>query len=138
MKVFSHQLTEDFQVATEGEIPQPNMLIASTNQFVDNAATQSRSLSMTTHTNDYDKAFYSPFSPKWCFSFEGGLASKGVTKDLQEKLDIEFILQQQHRSKQGLLFRILPFVSHNAQQLADEFLLCNIFKMDPTLDPMHL
>jgi hypothetical protein len=90
--------------STAGKIPQPNMFVASANQLVDNAATQARCLSMSTYTDEYNKVFYPAFSPKWCFSFEGGLANKGATKVFQEKLDMELILRQQHRPKQGLLF----------------------------------
>jgi hypothetical protein len=59
MKVYSHQLTEDFHVA-------------------DNAFTQSCSLTNAipgVNIADYDKLYYTPFSPKWCFCFEGNLTN---------------------------------------------------------------
>jgi hypothetical protein len=92
LELFSRQFTEDFQVSTVRKIPQPKMFVASANQFIDNAATQARCLSMLPYTDEYNKVFYPVFSPKWCFSFEGGLANKGATKVFQEKHDMELIL----------------------------------------------
>ena len=129
LKVFSHQLNKDFEVSITGKSPQPNMFTASANQIADNAANQAHHLSTGTHTEEYDKVFYPPFSPKWCFSFEGNITNKGATKVFQEKLDMELMYRQQHRSKQGMFFRLLPFVGLNAQQLGDESLLRNIIKM---------
>jgi hypothetical protein len=50
LKVFSHQLNKDFEVAIMGKSPQPNMFIASANQTADNAANQAHHLAISTHT----------------------------------------------------------------------------------------
>jgi hypothetical protein len=78
MKVYSHQLTEDFHVALTKKHPQLNLCIISTNHFADNAFTQSCSLTNAipgVNIADYDKLYYTPFSPKWCFCFEGNLTN---------------------------------------------------------------
>jgi hypothetical protein len=52
------------------------------NQFADNAATQARSLTNVipgVNMADYVNFYYTPFSPTWCFSFEGSLTNKGGT-----------------------------------------------------------
>jgi hypothetical protein len=107
MKVYSHQLLEDFQVALAEKCPKPNLFVVSKNQFADNAATQACSLTNAIPgiiMADYDKIYYAPFSPKWCFSFEGSLTNKGATTVLQDKLDQELILHQQYWQKQGLFY----------------------------------
>lgn len=101
MKVFSHQLTDNFQISSPGKSPKPIVFIVSANQFVGNAATQAHLFATITPTVDQN-FFYSRLSSKWCFLFEGGLTNKVAKKVFQEKLDTDNILWQQHRSKQGL------------------------------------
>ena len=129
MKVYSHQLTKDFQISVAGKTPQPNMFVASANQIVDNTAEQARHLARSTFSPEWEKIFYPPFSPQWSFSFEGGLTNKGATKTFHEKLDMELLHRHQCRPKQGIFFRMLPFIGLNAQQIGDESLLRNIVKM---------
>ena len=45
---------------------------------------------------------------------------------------MELLYRQQHREKQGLFFRLLPFIGLSAEQLGDESLLRNIVKMTAT------
>jgi hypothetical protein len=135
MKVYSHQLSEDFQVTLTDKRPKPNLFVVSANQFADNAATQAHSLTNAIPNitlADYDKIYYAPFSPKWCFSFEGSLTNKGATTILQDRIDQELILHQQYRRKQGLFYRLFSFIGLNAQQLGDESMLRNIAKMTAT------
>eukprot|EP00590_Aulacoseira_subarctica_P005294 CAMPEP_0172416722 /NCGR_PEP_ID=MMETSP1064-20121228/3216_1 /TAXON_ID=202472 /ORGANISM="Aulacoseira subarctica , Strain CCAP 1002/5" /LENGTH=1681 /DNA_ID=CAMNT_0013154579 /DNA_START=343 /DNA_END=5384 /DNA_ORIENTATION=- len=110
MKVYSHQLNKDFQVSLAGKSPQPNMFVASANQIVDNTAEQIRHLSKNSYKMEWDKISYPPFSPKWSFSFEGSLTIKGATKVFQDKLDLEMLYRHQCRPKQGVFFRMLPFI----------------------------
>ena len=132
-KVFSHQLDKDFEVTLAGRSPQPNYFVASANQIVDNAVEQTyHQLSNSNFKAEYNKICYPPFSPRWCFSFEGDLTNKGATKVFQNRLDMELIYRQQHREKQGLFFRLLPFIGLSAEQLGDESLLRNIVKMTAT------
>jgi hypothetical protein len=129
IKVFSHQLNEDFTTKVIGKKPCPNLFVISANQLADNAATQAQKLYETIDTDDLTCNFYPPFSPRWSFSFEGRLTNKGATKILYEKMDDELILRQQHCAKQGLLFRMAPFNSLSAAQIGEESLLRNLMKM---------
>ena len=103
--------------------------MVSANQFADNAATQAIKASKALKEYKYDQCFYPPFSPRWCFSFEGKLATKGATKVLREKMDEELILRQQHREKQGLFFRLAPFTNLSAEYIGDQSILRSIVKM---------
>ena len=108
IKVYSHQLNADFTIKTLNKHPKPNLFVVSANQFADNAATQARLISRTL-ANNIDKMSYPPFSPRWCFSFEGLLTNKGATRVLHEKMDLELFLRQQIRKKQGLFNRLSSF-----------------------------
>jgi len=129
MKVYSHQLSNTYQIAFTGKSPQPNMFVVSANQIADNNAEQARHLAKVTFTSDWDKIFYPPFSPQWSFSFDGSLTNKGATKLFHEKLDAELVYRHQSRSKQGVFYRLFAFIGLNAQQIGDESLLRNIVKM---------
>jgi len=89
MKVYSHQLNNDFLIASAGKSLQPNMFVVSANQIADNTAEQPRHLA--TFSLDWDKLFYPPFSPQWSFSFDRSRTNKGVTKLFHEKLAINAV-----------------------------------------------
>ena len=105
MKVFSHQLDADFQTSITGKTPKPNMFVVSGNQIADNTVEQARRIYTQSHQLEQDKLFYPPFSPKWTFSFQGGLTNKGATKVFQEQLDMELIYRHQCR----LISKEFPF-----------------------------
>jgi hypothetical protein len=108
------------------------------NQFADNAATQAQNIYENIDTNDLNCSFYSPFSPRWRFSFEGHLTKKGAMKVLYEKLDEEVILRQQHHAKQDLFLQMEHFnslsmwqrnVSYKNDQLFDHPILLKKVKL---------
>ena len=128
IKVYSHQLNSDFLIKTPGKQPRPNLFIVSANQVVDNAATQAIRVTKSP-SNEYDCCYYPPFSPRWCFSFEGKLTTKGATTVLQDRLDYELVLRQQHREKHGLYLRLAAHSSLHPDLIGDESLLRCILKM---------
>jgi hypothetical protein len=83
---------------------------------VENAATQAREIFNPTQDIG-TQMFYPPFSPRWCFSFNGCVTNKGATKVLQEKIDTELTLRLQHRIKQGVFHRLSSFNGLKPQQL---------------------
>ena len=127
LKVFSHQLNADFSIKSPGKNPSPNMFITSTNQFADNAVTQARKI-IKDVPNSYEQLFYPPFSPRWCFTFDGCVTNKGATKLFYEKIDDELLARLQHREKQGLFYRLLPFIGLRADQIGNESMIRNIVK----------
>jgi len=127
IKVFSHQLNTDCTIKIPNKHPRPNLFVVSANQFADNAATQARLLSRTLASN-IDTLSYPAFSPRWCFSFEGKITNKGATKVLQERMDLELLLRQQLRKKQGLFNRLASFSGLRMEQIGDESLLRNMIK----------
>jgi len=118
MKVYSHQLDHTFHTSVADKAPQPNMFIVS-----------ARHLTTDTMHLQWNKIFYPPFSAQWSFSFDGSLATKGATKLFQDKLDTELIYRHQCRPKQGIFYRMLPFIGLSTQQIGDESMLRNIVKM---------
>jgi hypothetical protein len=40
---------------------------------------------------------------RWCFTFDGQVVGKDLTKILRDRLDDELIFRLQHRDKQGLV-----------------------------------
>ena len=129
IKVFSHQLEKNFAVKTPGKTKNPNLYVVSGNQYADNAAGQAKKLFSAYDMCDGQYCYYPPFSPRWSFSFEGCLTTKGATKVWHEKLDDELILRQQLRSKQGLFLRMNSFNSLSTSQIGDESILRNLMKM---------
>jgi len=127
LEVFSHQLNEDFSVKGIDKQPRPNIFVTLANQFVDNAATQAKVSIIIRHLM-YEKIFYPPFSPRWTFTFEGCITNKGASKILQDKLDEELDLRIQHRVKQGLFYRLRPFIGIDTEQIGDKSLLRSIVK----------
>lgn len=127
IKVFSHQLNEDFTIKTPGRLPKPNLFIASANQIADNTATIAHQIS-TGPLNHVTDVSYPAFSSRWCFTFEGRVTNKGATKVLQTKIDEELFLRKQHREKQGLFHRLFYFNGLRADLIGDESLLRNIMK----------
>ena len=127
IKVYSHQLCADLSVKTIGKQPQPNLFVVSGNQVADNAANQARKI-FSSMQNHIDKLYYPPFLPRWHFAFEGSLTNKGATKVLQQKMDTELLLRQQHRPKQGLFNRLSAFNGIRPDQFGDETILRNIIK----------
>ena len=103
--------------------------MVSGNQYADNAAGQAKKLFSAYDMCDGQYCYYPPFSPRWSFSFEGCLTTKGATKVWHEKLDDELILRQQLRSKQGLFLRMNSFNSLSTSQIGDESILRNLMKM---------
>jgi len=128
VKVFSHQLNKDFTLRIPGMQPAPNMFVTSSNQYADNAADQAMKLFESYDMTSNKHCFYPPFSPKWSFSFEGGLTNKGATKVLHEKIDEELTLRQQLRVKQGL-FLCIPYHSLRTDQIGEESILRNLYKI---------
>ena len=127
IKVFSHQLNEDFTVKNVGNMPKPNLFVVSANQIADNAATQAHRLN-TTSAPSTTKVYYPAFSPRWSFTFDGCITNKGATKVLHKKVDEELCLRKQHREKQGLFHRLFAFNGLKADHIGDETLLRNIMK----------
>jgi hypothetical protein len=105
VKVFSHQLNDDYSIKVRGKKPSPNIFCVTANQIADNAATQAKKLFQYYDMTKADHCVYPPFSPRWSFSFEGNLTNKGATKVLQDKLDDEMVHRQQLREKQGIVRR---------------------------------
>jgi len=128
-KVFSHKLNSDFSIKNSNKRPRPNMFITSANQVADNVVTQAHELYNDEIHGDEEVCFYPPFSPRWNFSFDGRLINKGASKPLNDKMDEELILRQQHRCKQGALLRMTSFNSLGAEQIGEESLLRNILKI---------
>jgi hypothetical protein len=91
IKVSSHQVTADFTVENIRRQPCPNLFVVSANQIADNAVTLAQNMFKDWEWKDLNHCVYPPFSPKWCFSFEGSLVNKGATKVLYEKIDNELI-----------------------------------------------
>jgi len=79
IKVYSHQLNKDFSIKQPGKSPSPNLFVVSANQFADNAASQVRAI-VKNLPHTYDHTYYPPFSPRWCFTFEGKVTNKGATR----------------------------------------------------------
>ena len=79
--------------------------------------------------HDLDHMYYSPFSPRWCFTFDGCTTNKGAIRVFYDKIDEELILRLQHRPKQGLFFRLREFIGLTAEQIGNESLLRDIIKM---------
>jgi len=131
LKVFSHQLTEDFVIKDPGKSPQPNLCVVSANQFADNAATQAKQVIQIEDTN-YEQIFFPAFSFRWCFSYEGCLTNKGATKVLYDKMDQELFSRMQHRKKQGLFHRLFSFNALQPDQIGKESLLRSIVKQTAT------
>ena len=129
LKVYSHQLTSDFEVKVAGNTPKPNLFVISANQFADNAASQAIKISRKHNDMSMEISYYPIFSPRWCFSFEGRLTTKGATKVLRDKFDEELILRLQERPKQGLFARLAPHTSLSADQIGDESILRSLVKM---------
>jgi hypothetical protein len=134
LKVFSHQLNADFSIKNPGKNPSPNMFITSTNQFSDNAVTQARRIIQDV-PNSYEQLFYPPFSPRWCFTFDGCVTNKGATKLFYEKIDDELLARLQHREKQGLFYRLLPFIGLRADQIGNESTIQNIVNKQQCAGP---
>jgi hypothetical protein len=122
LKVYSHQLNRDFVVEDSGKEPSPNLFITSANQHADNAASIAKEIIIINH-EEYDDIQYPPFSPRWCFTFEGHAINKGAHKWLRKKMDDKLYLRLQHRYKQGLFSRLLSFIGLTANQLGYESLL---------------
>ena len=91
VKVYSHQLNNDFTIRVPGK-PCPNLFATSSNQYADNAADQAMKLFKAYDMSTSNQCSYPPFSPRWFFSFEGRLTNKGATKVLHEKIYEELIL----------------------------------------------
>jgi len=127
LKVYSHQLTEDFVVQTPGKQPQPNLFVVSANQHADNGASQARAV-ITSASDNLEKIFFPAFSPRWCFSFNGCLTNKGATKVLYNKMDDELFSRLQHRRKQGMYLRLDAFNGITPDQIGNESLLRRITK----------
>jgi hypothetical protein len=127
IKVFSHKLNKDFAIKHPGNTPSPNLFVVSANQIADNAVAQARSI-IQNISHAFDCTCYPPFSPRWCFTFEGKVTNKGDTKLLYTKLDDELCLRLQHRDKQGLLCRLLDFNGINANFIGNESMVRNVVK----------
>ncbi len=129
VKVFSHQLNTDFSIRNAGNEPAPNLFAVSANQISDNAVTHAHHFYTQAQTPFEEIVFYPPFSPTWCFSFQGKLINKGATKLLQAKIDEELLLRIQHRPKQGLFARLSTFNSLNSNQIGDDTIYRKLIKM---------
>ena len=92
VKVYSHQLNEDFTEKYPNRKPAPNMFAVSANQIADNAATYAQCYYSSEVSHIPDKLFYPPFSPEWCFSFDGKLTNKGASQYFFQKYDEELLL----------------------------------------------
>lgn len=86
IKIYSHQLNKDLTLKIPSKIPSLNLFIVSANQYTDNAASQAGAL-IHSLPSTFDRLFYPPFSPRWCFTFEGCITNKGATRVFQEKLE---------------------------------------------------
>jgi hypothetical protein len=62
IKVFSHQLNNDFTLKDLSKLPSPNMFVASANQHADNAATQAKQI-IDPMPDTFDSVCYPAFSP---------------------------------------------------------------------------
>ena len=126
LKVFSHQLTQNFMVNSHGKHPAPNPFITSGNQYADNAAEQCHKLKPTlpTEAQNQPKLAHeicmAPFSPRCVFTHEGYTASKSASAILKEKANRELILRLQHRRSHGLLQHLLPFIGLEFNELGEE------------------
>jgi len=127
IKVFSHQLNEDYTVKTPGETPKPNLFVVSANQIADNAATLAHQISNSLG-NIITAVYYPAFSSRWSFTFDGYINKKGATKVLHAKIDEELFLRKQHREKQGIFHRLFYLNGLRADLIGDESLLRNIMK----------
>ncbi len=129
VKVYSHQLNEDFSIKNTTKKPAPNIFVVSANQIADNAATYAQRFYSTETLQMPDKLFYPPFSPEWCFSFEGNLINKGASQYFFQKYDEELLLRLQHRPKHGLFARMAHYQCLNHECIGDESLYRDITKM---------
>jgi hypothetical protein len=129
LKLYSHQLNETFQVIQHGKRPSPNLFIMSANQIADNAATQARHIIQINNEEHVECLRYPPFSPRWCFSYEGCVTSNGASNLIKEILDKELHLRLMHRPKQGLFSRMLQFIAIQMDQIGLDSLHRNILKM---------
>jgi len=127
LKVYSHQLNADFSLKKTEKNPRPNLFITSANQIMDNAASQAREV-IHTIPPFFNQVFYLAFSPQWCFTFECRVTNKGATTVLHEKIDDELYFRLLHRPKQGLFYRLLPFIGLNLEQIGNESLMHNVAK----------
>ena len=127
IKVFSHQLNEDFTITTSDKTPKPNLFVVSANQIADNNATLAHHVDINPE-NKITGVSYPAFSSRWSFTYAGCVTNKGATKVLQLKIDEELFLRKQHREKQGLLHRLFTFIGLRADLICDESLLRNIMK----------
>ena len=91
LKVYSHQLNNNFTEKEQNIPPNPCLCIVSANQYADNAATQVKEI-IHTIPHDLDHMYYSPFSPRWCFTFDGCTTNKGATRVFYDRIDEELIL----------------------------------------------
>ena len=127
VKVYSHQLDQSCNVKLHGQIPRPNMLIASANQFADKAATQARAI-IDDVPPSFDSIYFPHFSSRWCFTVEGRVTNKGATKVLYWCIDDELCARLQHRCKQGMMCRMLEFIGIKADFIGNESLYRNVVK----------
>jgi len=129
LKVFSHQLDNSFQIQQHGKHPSPNLFIVSANQIADNAVTQARHIIQMDNDESMDCLRYPPFSPRWCFSYDGIATSNGAANLFKNITEKELYLRLMHRPKQGLFARMLPFIAISMDQIGLESLHRNILKM---------
>jgi len=127
LKVYSHQPNQDFTIKYPGNRPSPNLFIVSANQFADNTVTQAH-LMINNLPSTFDHINYPPFSPRWCFTFDGKVTNKGATSVLYSKMDDELCLRLQHREKQGILCRLFEFNGIKADYIGNESLARNVIK----------
>jgi hypothetical protein len=77
VKVYSHQLGKDLRIKVHGNHPKPNLFIVSANQHADNAVAQARPILNVVQPN-FEHMYYPPFSPQWCFTYDGKVINKGL------------------------------------------------------------
>jgi hypothetical protein len=91
VKVFSHQLDNEFISKCPGKNPKLNICVASANQFADNAVSNAHDI-IAYNQLIQENLRYPAFSPRWCFSCEGINILNGAHKLLNQRIDDELFL----------------------------------------------
>jgi hypothetical protein len=91
VKVFSHQLDNEFISKCPGKDPRPNIFVVSANQFADNAVSNAHDI-IAYDQRIQENLRYPAFSPRWCFSCEGVNILNGAHKLLNQRIDDELFL----------------------------------------------
>jgi hypothetical protein len=122
VRVYSHQDIEKSAV--------PNNFTCSANIIADKATHLARM--MPTYTEmmplQDDSVYIPPFSNRFVYTIEGRSADKGAVQQFKKRMDMELLKRLQHRSKQGLLYRLISQCGLKMDELSEKSTYRNVIK----------